>query len=743
VALTGVFLAQNSHEPQNNYFPDARFAAPSYQLDRGVKVVVLNNTYIMSPSTVLTMRYGRNIFNDNNNLPFDFDAHTLGFNKAFADAIPVQKFPTFMFTGYNATGFSGKAIRRYYSDGINGSLTRLAGEHSFKFGADYRILGIKALSYGASAGTYTFNGQFTGQTATSNTGRNAIADLLLGYPSSATITIPSEFDDFVRYSSFYAQDDWRISPRLTLNYGLRLEHETGFAERDNKLITGFDTTTVNPVNVTIPEGIDPMNPTQPRQVKGGLVYAGVNGASEHWGHPPAVKPSPRVGVVFSATGKTVLRGGYGLYWAPWNYTVSQPTGYSSTTTMPQLNTTPISSLDNPFPGGLQAISGNALGLASGLGSTVAFTDPNMTAPRVQQWSVDVQRELPGNMSISAGYIGNKGDRLSYGDPINLNQLDPRYLALGSQLTQSVPNPFFGNPLAGSLSTQQNVQRLVLLAPYPQYGTGRIDMTTNGGRSMYHAAVVQVRKRVSTWWGGNFNYTYSRLKDNQIGQTNYYAQAPGIQDNWNYIPGSPAFNPDVDFGISLLDQTHKLSLSPILQLPFGKGRTHLNRGGLAAYVLGGWSFASVISLQSGFPIGVAQSTSTLNLNGGTQRPSLDPGANPLVPGDIVDRLPTNPADNQYLNPASFTLAPAFSFGTGSRILPGVRSLWRNSVDISMNKELPLAGSMRATLRVEIINLTNTPWFAALSTTNVNAANFAQVTTQGNYSRLAQITLRFSY
>jgi hypothetical protein len=81
VALTGLFLAQNSHEPQNNYFPDAPFAAPSYQLDRGVKVVVLNNTYIVSPSTVLTVRYGRNIFNDNNNLPFDFDAHTLGFNK--------------------------------------------------------------------------------------------------------------------------------------------------------------------------------------------------------------------------------------------------------------------------------------------------------------------------------------------------------------------------------------------------------------------------------------------------------------------------------------------------------------------------------------------------------------------------------------------------------------------------------------------------------------------------------------
>ncbi len=743
IALSGVFLGQNSHEPQNNYFPEAKFAAPSYQLDRGVKVFVLNNTYIVSPSTVLTLRYGRNIFNDNNNLPFDFDAHTLGFNKAFADAIQVQKFPTFTLTGYNGTGFTGKAIRRYYSDGINGSLTTLAGEHSLKFGADYRLLGIRALSYGASAGTYTFNGQFTGQTPTSNNGRNAIADLLLGYPSSATITVPSEFDDFVRYTSLYVQDDWRVSPRLTLNYGLRLEHETGLAERDNQLIVGFDRTTVNPVKVTIPAGIDPLNPTAARQVQGGLVYAGVDGAKTRWGDPPPIKPSPRVGVVFSPSERTVLRAGYGMFWAPINYTVSQPTGYSATTTMPQLNTRPISTLDNPFPGGLQPISGNALGLASGLGSTVAFTDPDASAPRVQQWSVDVQRELPGNTSISVGYIGNKGNHLSFGDTINLNQLDPKYLELGSLLTQSVPNPFFGNPLAGSLATQQNVQRFVLLAPFPQYGTGAVNMTAYGARSLYQAAVVQVRKRVSTWWGGNFNYTYSRLQDNQIGQTNYYTQAPMIQNNWNYIEGSPYYNADVDYGLSLLDQPHKISMSPIVQLPFGKGRAHLNRGGTLAYVLGGWSFASIISFQSGFPIGVAQSTSTLNLNGGAQRPSLNTGADPLVPGNIVDRLKANPGDNQFLNPSSFTLAPAFSFGTGPRILPGVRSLWRNSVDVSMNKDLPLAGSMKATLRVEIINLTNTPWFAALSTTNVNAANFAQVATQGNYSRLAQITLRFSY
>src|SRR5439155_25890184 len=118
-----------------------------------------------------------------------------------------------------------------------------------------------------------------------------------------------------------------------------------------------------------------------------------------------------------------------------------------------------------------------------------------------------------------------------------------------------------------------------LEPFPQYGSNAVSMTTSGAHSDYNALILQVRKRATTssWWGGNFNYTYSRLNDNQIGQGNYYSTAPGIQDNFNYIPGSANFNPDVDYGVSLLDQPHKVSMSPNFQLPFGVGRAHLNKG----------------------------------------------------------------------------------------------------------------------------------------------------------------------
>ena len=140
----------------------------------------------------------------------------------------------------------------------------------------------------------------------------------------------------MNYFSGYIQDDYRVTNRLTVNYGIRLEHETGLAERDNQLAVGFDTTTPSPLNVTIPAGLDPLHP-QARQVKGGLIYAGVNGAPTHQGNPPAIKPSPRAGVVFKIDDETVLRGGYGMFWAPWNYSAVTSTGYSQTTSLTQNN----------------------------------------------------------------------------------------------------------------------------------------------------------------------------------------------------------------------------------------------------------------------------------------------------------------------------------------------------------------------------------------------------------------------
>jgi len=748
VSLSGFFLRQTSHEPNTNFFRDNKFAAPSYQLDRGIDVLTINNTYIVNQSTVVTLRYGWNRFDDNYRLPFDFDAHTLGFDKSFADAIPVQKFPDLTISGYGGTGFTGKQNNKYYSSGFNGTLTKLAGAHSLKFGADYRRMGVDSWQFGTSAGTFTFNGTFTqGPNPVSPSARtgNPIADILLGYPVSGSIPVTTPIYAFTNYYSGYAQDDWRVNDRFTVNYGLRLEHESGLMEKNDNFTVGFDQTTVSPLNALVTLPIDPLTGQRPA-IKGGLIFAGQNGAPTYQGNPPAVKLSPRVGTVFSLNADTVLRGGYGVFYAPWNYPSPGTSnyaqwGYSATTTLSQNTLQPITSIDNPFPGGLVQPSGNSLGLLTGTGGDISFIDPGKTAPRVQQYSVDLQRELPGNMSLSLGYVGSRGDHLGYGGTndvgVNINQLDPKYFALGSQLVQAVPNPFYGIAQAGTFANQKTIQLGQLLRPFPQFQNILMKQST-GGRSVYNAAVFQLKKRVVGLWGGNFSYTYSRLNDNQFGQPNYY----GLNSSSQLNPQN-SYDLDAEYGISALDSPHKIVIAPIINLPFGKDRKFLNNSTALDYIVGGWQVALVGTIQSGFPITITQLNNNSGLFGSFQRPNVASGVDPVGTNDITGQLEDSGGRNgQYLNPAAWTLAPAFTFGNAPRTDARVRTPMRNQLDMSVSKDFSTGGSTRLQVRLEMINVTNTPWYVGFNT-QFGSGSFGQVTTQANYSRLTQLTFRFLF
>ena len=220
ISLSGFLLRQVTHEANSNYNPVNKFVGTSYQLDRVIKTFVVNNTYILNSSTVLTLRGGYNHFDDNYNLPYPFDATALFKNPALTSAMSdTDRFPSMAITGYKSTGFNSRQANGYYQYGANGTLSKLAGSHSFKAGGDYRTLGTTSLNYGASTGTYNFTGGFSG---------NALADLLLGYPQgTSNVPLNTQLDGFVRYFSGYVQDDWRVSNKLTFTYGLRLEHETG------------------------------------------------------------------------------------------------------------------------------------------------------------------------------------------------------------------------------------------------------------------------------------------------------------------------------------------------------------------------------------------------------------------------------------------------------------------------------------------------------------------------------------
>jgi len=749
VAVSGFWLRQVTHEASTNYNPVNDFVGASYQLDRVINTLVLNNTYVLNSSTVLTVRGGYNHFDDNYNLndrngnPLSFDATSLGWPSSLTGQMSdTHRFPTMTITGYKGSGWTNRQANGYYQYGANGTLSKLAGEHNVKIGGDYRTIGVKSLNYGASTGTFTFSGGFSG---------NALADLLLGYPQgTSSVPLNAQLDGYVRYYSGYIQDDWRINSRLTINYGLRLEHETGMRERSNQQTVDFDQSTVNPLNDMV-KLTDPLTGL-PRTIKGGLIYAGQNGAPIEQGRQPAIKPAPRAGAVFSFNDKTVLRGGWGLYFSPWNYPAAGTTGwgqigYSATTNVPQPSAVPTVTMNNPFPNGLVQPSGNSLGLLTGAGGDVFFIDPNKGAPRVQQYSTDLQRELGHGVTVSAGYTGLTGSNMSWGGSsntsININQLDPKYQTLVANTQQLVPNPFFGVAAAGQLASRSTIEIGQLLRPFPQFGNVNMQQST-GAHSQYHAAILSVRKRVTGLWGGSFSYTYSRLEDNQFGESNYYSSAPGLQNAYTVIPGSPYYNPDQEYGRSLLDSPHKIVIAPTFTLPFGSGRKYLNQSGWADALLGGWSITPVATLQAGFPIGISQNQpSTSFLFGNGLRPNIVPGQDFLVPGDITDRITANVSDNLYLNKNAFSTAPTNQFGNAPRILPGVTSPWRNNIDLGVSKQVRTGGSTSASIRLEVLNVFNIVQWAAMASSQFGNSAFGQINNQANNMRMVQFTLRFQF
>jgi hypothetical protein len=213
----------------------------------------------------------------------------------------------------------------------------------------------------------------------------------------------------------------------------------------------------------------------------------------------------------------------------------------------------------------------------------------------------------------------------------------------------------------------------------------------------------------------------------------------VQNNYTVIPGSAYYNPDLEYGRSLLDSPHKIVISPILQLSFAK-----NAGGFAGALANGWQVTPVITFQSGFPMGVSQNVSgTTYLFGGTPRPNIVDGVDFLVPGNITDRIKTDTKDNRYLNPAAFSAAASNQFGNAPRTLPGVYSPWRNNMDLSVAKTMNTGKGTNLNIRMEVLNILNLVQWAAPASSAFGNSSFGQITNQANNMRMVQFTARFAF
>ena len=238
--------------------------------------------------------------------------------------------------------------------------------------------------------------------------------------------------------------------------------------------------------------------------------------------------------------------------------------------------------------------------------------------------------------------------------------------------------------------------------------------------------VRFDKRVRNGWGVNANYTYSRLMDNQFGESNTYSARNGSALN----------NDDLDreWGYSLLDVPHRFNVNGTFLVPIGAGRTWM-KSGLGNAVLGGWSITMAARFQNGFPVSVWQSSNNSGLLGSTQRPNLVPGVDLATTGSLEERL------NNWINAAAFTAAPAFTFGDAPRTFSSLRTPGQRNVDLSIQKSHSFSGRT-VSVRADVLNVFDDPLFTSLQT-QFGTTTFGQLTQVGGFARSAQFQVRFGF
>ena len=276
---------------------------------------------------------------------------------------------------------------------------------------------------------------------------------------------------------------------------------------------------------------------------------------------------------------TVIRGGYGLFWAPWQYTQTGhgTIGFTRTNEMAQSaaeSEVPLTSLENPYPAGLVPPTGSSLGILTGLGGDVEFIDQNKGGPKVHQYAIDVQRQLPGQLAVSLAYMGSTGVDIGFGGstqvPIELNQIDPSTLPTRREwkLGCGGPSPVGSEPVlrrgrhGRACETPDHSRRPVAAAvsAVRQREHGSDDRGRQA--ELQRASSPASYKRMDDVWGGHFSYTWSRMRDNQWGELSTFVNRTATPQNY--------YDLDAEYGVSVIDTPHRVTLSPIVRIPGPSG-----------------------------------------------------------------------------------------------------------------------------------------------------------------------------
>jgi Carboxypeptidase regulatory-like domain len=664
-----------------------------------------DNTVTINPTTLLTINYGfARWYQQRKTLSYGFDNSTLGFPASFVSQIQIPMFPN---TG--PAGYSGMAGNSFLLNGndthsLLTSLTKLAGSHTLTIGTDIRLHRINYFSVGSASGSFNFGRAGTQgpnpNTASTSAG-DGMASMLLGFGSGGSIPRASGVAMEDWYTAAYIQDDFRIRSNLTLNMGLRYEEESPYTDRHNEL------------NYFDPAVASPAANSQFPKLTGGLSFAGVNGNSSQVYKWNRLQFGPRFGFSYTPFANTVVRGGFGLAFAPLeisNNTIgSVPNGgYSSSTSWNYSldgGLTPFNLLSNPYPSGLVQPTGNTLGAGTLLGQALTVWTRSPKNPQIEQWNFGIQRQFPSSVLVDIAYVGSHGLHLT--SNFNPNQLDPSYLSMGTALQTKVTNPFAPFVSVGALA-QPKVAQSQLLLPFPQF-TGITEVNRTWGSSEYNSMQLKVNKRTTHGVSFLAVYTFGKLISNvSPNEAPVGGTAPNPQNYYNLA---------AERSISEMNVPHSFIANAVVQLPFGPGMRLLSGvHGVAAKLIGGWQASGTLVEQTGFPLVMS---ATIAGSGGN-RPNIVPGVNPA----LSSSRPLPEKVKQWFNTAAFSQPAAFTYGNAPRVESAVHGPDMHNLDFSLMKETQFFDRYGVQFRADAFNLTNTPHFDVPDTT-ISSPSFGQL------------------
>ena len=618
-------------------------------------------------------------------------------NGAFNNALPL-----FTFTGFQQVGPSAGTFAQYQTGvwQLVASIFTTRGRHQLKAGADLRWYQLNTISPPNPTGSFAFTTTGSNQQGVTGTG-NSFASFLLGQVDTFQIDLQtSKIRPRDHIEEYFAQDDWKVSNRLTLNLGARWTLHLPSVEKNNQGAV-FNLQTQQ------------------------LDYMGVNGVARsarelHWGNV-----APRVGLSYLLTSKTVLRSGYGIVFI-------DQSGITTPFTIPQF----------PFIQNVQQKTGDSINAAfaltsgptvaaitrngdAGLGQSVYTAERKAGSGYSQQWNLAFQRELAPRLTAEVAYVGSHIVHVGIPDS-NLNQLTQNQLAQGSSLLTAVTNPYYGQIPASSSIGGKTVTTAQLLKPYPRYLNVAI-YRHNSGTSNYHAGEVKLEQRLAYGLTLLAAYTRSKLIDDA---SSVYSSTVLSSPNTSSLIAADTFMPRMERDLSTGDMPNVFTVSGSWALPAGRNHRIANRG-LGNLALGGWTFNAIATVQSGMPVTVTQATNNNAFAGYVlQRPNHT-GSTALAP---EQRTPA-----RFFNTAAFSTAAQFTLGNSSR--NPVRGPAYRDLDIALIKHTRLAREMDLEFRGEIFNITNTPGFSQPSGSFGSTA-FGSISSTTTDPRVAQFAVRIS-